>query len=99
MTLHPDPAQWSCLGARHDMQKEYGCDGIGHVLADVNVDLIFVLFPLIPVPACGGVRQADVHRLRAVKDYPVLAEVLPKGLIMFDTVRIEYPLEPEAGAK
>src|SRR3989304_8162581 len=26
VTLAPDPKQWTCLGARHDMQDEYGGD-------------------------------------------------------------------------
>jgi hypothetical protein len=71
------------------MQREYGCDDIGEVLRDVNFDLIFALFPVKAVPACSGVKDPD--RPRAVKDYPVLQDALPKGIIMFDTVRIEYP--------
>jgi hypothetical protein len=89
VVLAPDPHQWTCLGARHDMTREYGCDDIGQVLKDVNFDLIFALFPVRSVPACNGV--AGIDRLRAVKDYPVLQEALPKGLIMFDLVRIDYP--------
>ena len=33
----------------------------------------------------------DVHRQRAAKDYKVDMQHLPKGLVMFDTVRIDYP--------
>jgi len=40
------------------------------------------------VPA--GVDIEDIHVLRAVKDYP-MDQYLPKGLIMFDTIKIEYP--------
>lgn len=89
VTLAPDPKQWTCLGARHDMQDEYGCDDIDKVLADVNMDIIFVLFPLKVVPACGDIE--DINIPRAVKDYPVDQQYLPKGLIMFDTIKIEYP--------
>jgi hypothetical protein len=89
VTLTPDPRLWTCLGARHDMQQEYGCDGIETVLRDVNFDLIFALFPVKSVPACAGITNVD--RLRAVKDYPVLQDALPNGLIMFDLIRIEYP--------
>ena len=89
VTLAPDPAQWTCLGARHDMRDEYGCDDIDKVLADVNFDIIFILFPLKVVPA--GVDIDDINIPRAVKDYPVDQQYLPKGLIMFDTVKIEYP--------
>ncbi len=89
VTLAPDPQQWTCLGARHDMQDEYGCDDIDKVLADVNLDIIFILFPLKVVPA--GVDLQDIHTPRAVQDYPVDQQYLPKGLIMLDTIKIEYP--------
>ncbi len=89
VTLAPDPKQWTCLGARRDMQDEYGCDDIDKVLADVNLDIIFVLFPLKVVPA--GVEIEDIHKPRAVQDYPVDQKYLPKGLIMFDTIKIEFP--------
>ncbi|MFA6110821.1 MAG: hypothetical protein WDA75_18835 [Candidatus Latescibacterota bacterium] len=86
--LVPDPTQWTCLGARHDMTDEYGYGDIAEVLQDVNVDLIFVLFPLKVVPI-GEVR--DIHRQWAAKDYKVDLQYLPKGLVMFDTIQIEYP--------
>jgi hypothetical protein len=89
--LKPDPNQWTCLGGRHDMQAEYGCDEIAAVLKDVNIDIIFVLFPVKPAPAWPQITGAEIDRLRAVKDYPVLQDALPKGLIMFDTIKIEYP--------
>ena len=85
--LAPDPAQWTCLGARHDMVDTYGYGEIADVLRDVNVDIIFVLFPLTIVPV-GEVE--DVDRQWAAKDYKVDMEHLPKGLVMFDTVQIEY---------
>ena len=56
VTLRPDPAQWTCLGARHDMAADYGCDDIGKVLADVNLDMIFALFPVKPTPASADVK-------------------------------------------
>ena len=71
------------------MQDEYGCDDIDEVLADVNLDIIFILFPVKVVPA--GVDIEDVNVPRAVKDYPVDQQYLPKGLIMFDKIKIEYP--------
>jgi hypothetical protein len=91
VTLTPDPKQWTCLGARHDMQDVYGCDDIANVLADVNLDIIFLLFPIKVVPVCGNVTGKDIDRLRAVVDYPIDQHYLPNGLIMFDSVRIEYP--------
>ena len=71
------------------MKEEYGCDDIDKVLADVNFDIIFILFPVKVVPA--GVEIDDINIPRAVKDYPVDQQYLPKGLVMFDTVKIEYP--------
>lgn len=86
--LVPDPAQWTCLGGRHDMTHVYGYGEIAEVLRDVNVDIIFILFPLTVVPI-GKVE--DIHRQWAARDYKVDMEHLPKGLVMFDTVKIEYP--------
>ena len=85
--LVPDPKQWTCLGARHDMNDNYGYGDIAEVLRDVNVDIIFILFPLTIVPI-GEVENA--HRLWAAKDYKVDMQYLPKGLVMFDSVQIEY---------
>lgn len=92
--LEPDPKQWTCLGARESMKHRYGCADIAAVLKDVNVDLIFVLFPLKVVPV-GEVKEP--HRVRAGQDYPdepsyeVQQKYLPKGIVMFDSVRIDYP--------
>ncbi|MDA1143137.1 MAG: hypothetical protein O3B01_31640 [Planctomycetota bacterium] len=86
--LDPDPDQWTCLGSRHDMVHQYGYGDIGEVLSDVNVDIIFILFPLKIVPI-GKVD--DIDHQWANKDYKVDMEFLPKGLVMFDTVKIAYP--------
>jgi hypothetical protein len=85
--LTPDPAQWTCLGARHDLTAIYGYDDIAAVLRDVNVDLIFILFPLTIAPI-GEVD--DIHRQWAAIDYKVEMQHLPKGLVMFDTVQIVF---------
>ena len=93
VTLTPEPAQWTCLGARESMKHHYGCADIDAVLKDVNVDIIFVLFPLKVVPV-GDVKEP--HKLRAGQDYPnepsyeVWQKYLPKGIVMFDWVRIEF---------
>jgi hypothetical protein len=89
-TVHlvPDPDQWTCIGARHDLVDRYGYGDIAEVLSDVNVDIIFILYPLTIVPL-GEVD--DIHRQWAAKDYKVDMQHLPKGLVMFDTVQIEYP--------
>ena len=92
--LAPDPKQWTCLGARESMKHRYGCADIAAVLKDVNVDLIFVLFPLKVVPV-GDVKEP--HKLRAGQDYPdepsydVQQKYLPKGIVMFDRIQINYP--------
>ena len=85
--LVPDAAQWTCLGARRDA-RNYGCADIADVLKDVNLDLILILFPLKIVPI-GKVE--DPHATRAGEAYPVEQQFLPKGLLMVDTVKIEYP--------
>jgi hypothetical protein len=92
--LSPDPSQWTCMGARESMQRVYGCDDISLVLKDLNVDLIFVLFPLKVVPI-GDVKEP--HKLRAGQGFPnepsyqVQEKYLPKGIVMFDWVKIDYP--------
>lgn len=88
VTLLPDPAQWTCMGARHDA-PHYGCDDIDIVLNDLNVDLIFVLFPVKVVPLDEEI--TDLHGRWAGKDYSVDTQYHPKGLLMFDTVKIEFP--------
>lgn len=85
--LAPDPDDWTCLGTRHDRADVYGYGDISEVLRDVNVDIIFVLFPL-KISPLGKVE--DLHRQWAARDYKVDMQYLPKGLVMFDTVEIEY---------
>ena len=87
--LSPDPAQWTCIGSRHDLTEVYGYGDIEEVLGDVNIDLIFVLFPLKVVPL--GHETENPDRLWANMDYPVDMQYLPKGLVMFDRVQIDYP--------
>ena len=88
VVLRPEPAQWTCAGGRADLVQQYGCADIAEVLKDVNLDLYLVLFPLKIVPP---VEVELPHRTRAGEHYPVRQEFLPKGLLMVDTVRIEYP--------
>lgn len=94
VTLAPDPKQWTCLGGRESKKAQYGCDDINTVLGDVNVDLMFVLFPLNVVPVKP---VSEPHKLRAGQDYPeepsyeVWQKYLPKGIIMVDSVKFEYP--------
>jgi len=96
IVLSPDPGQWTCLGARWDKVDQYGCDDIAVLLKDVNFDIMFVLFPLKVVPTHPELVK-DMHRMRPGQDYPgypsyeVEQKYLPRGVIMFDSVRIDYP--------
>lgn len=96
IVLSPDPNQWTCLGARWDKVDQYGCDDIAVLLKDVNFDIMFVLFPLKVVPTHPELVK-DMHRMRPGQDYPgypsyeVEQKYLPRGVIMFDSVRIDYP--------
>jgi len=86
--LTPDPAQWRCLGARHDRGEFYGDGPIESVLRDLNNNIIFILYPLDVHPAAPGV--SEPHLLRAGEDYPVDRSRLPSGYIMVDDIRIEF---------
>lgn len=88
--LTPDPTQWVCMGTHRDLTHYYGCGDITDVLRDVNVDIIFVLFPLQIVPVG---RVDDIHNWRTHRDYEVDYHYLPEGEIQIDTVWIEYPNE------
>jgi hypothetical protein len=96
IVLSPDPKQWTCMGARWDKVDEYGCDDIAVLLKDVNLDIMFVLFPLKVVPTHTEIAK-DMHRMRPGRDFPgypsydVEQKYLPRGVILFDSVRIDYP--------
>ena len=87
VTLIPDPSQWVCLGVRHDMTDTIGCYDISELLCDVNIDIIFVLFPL-NVVTIGDIPDKD--KLRPAVDYHVDQSFLPQGVVMFDWIKIEY---------
>ncbi|REJ89537.1 MAG: hypothetical protein DWQ34_03295 [Planctomycetota bacterium] len=89
-TVHctPDEEQWTCLGSRHDRTDFYGRTPLKTVLADVNADILLVLFPLDIAPM--GPLDGDPHLLRPERDYPVWRSRLPEGYVMLDEVRIEF---------
>ncbi len=89
VAVEPDPALWMALGGRHDRQDFYGVLPLEDVLADVNTNILLVLFPLDVVPM--GPIHGDPHQLRPERDYPVWRSHLPEGYVMLDEVRIEYP--------
>lgn len=84
----PDPTQWTCLGGRHDRQEYYGEIEVSRVLADVNCDILFVLFGLDVQPM--GPINGDPHVLRPEKDYPVWRSRLPEGYVTLDEVKIAF---------
>lgn len=86
--LDPDPALWRCLGSRHDRTETYGVRPLERVLADVNADILFVLYPLQVDPM--GPLAGDPHRLRPERDYPVWRSHLPEGYVVLDTIQIEF---------
>jgi hypothetical protein len=86
--LTTEPAQWLCLGARHDMNDVYGCGEIEDVLHDVNIDIIFLLYPVNVVPTTP--EENGPHYRRPEVDYAVDTSVLPEGYVMLDEVRIEF---------
>jgi hypothetical protein len=88
IVLAPDPGQWQCIGARHDLQERYGYGDIIEALNDVNNDIIVVWYPLTIVPLEP---TDDIHRRRPVHDYGIDRRYLPDGEIQIDTIRIEYP--------
>lgn len=92
VTLVPDPAQWLCLGARHDLQDVYAWDEIDTVLRDVNIDIIFLLHPLHVVPVLP--EPNGPHYRRPEVDYAVDRSYLPSGEIRLAEVQIEFPDSP-----
>jgi hypothetical protein len=88
VTAVPDPAQWICLGSRHDRADFYGEIPLETVLHDVNTNILLVLHPLTIVPM--GPLAGDPHRLRPEKDYPIWRSRLPEGYVLLDEVRIEF---------
>jgi len=88
VTLLPDPAQWKCLGSRHDRTDFYGPGDIRDVLRDLNGNIILILYPLDVVPNDPTI--SNPHQLRAGEDYEVDSSRLPSGQIMLDEVRIDF---------
>jgi hypothetical protein len=90
ITLVPDESQWTCMGVRKSGADcdRYGYAPVADCLKDVNVDIIFVLFPLDirPFNQISG----DPHDLRAGKDYSVNRMHMPSGEVWLDTVKIEF---------
>ena len=58
-------------------------------VADVNVNMHIVMFPVTPRPmgAIGG----DPHILRAGRDYPIWPSSITQGYVEVDRIAIEFP--------
>jgi len=88
LSFTPDPAHWKALGSRHDRTDMYGTKPLPQVLADVNTNIMLVMYPLNIVPM--GPIDDDPHMLRAGHDYPVWQSKLPEGYITLEQVRIRF---------
>lgn len=93
LTLRPDERQWTSLGSRHDRHETYGTKPLDKVLANVNVNMYLVMFPVHPRPM--GAIQGDPHRLRAGKDYPVWPSSIAQGYVAVDQIRIDFERGPQ----
>ena len=94
ITCTVDESQWVNLGTRRDRADRYGFLPLDRVLADVNTNLLLVLFPLNVVPM--GPISGDPLVLRPGRDYPVWQSRLPEGYVMVDTVEIEFAANDRA---
>jgi len=86
-----DADQWTSMGSRHDRTETYGHRPLETVLADVNVDILLVLYPLDIAPM--GPLDGDPHRLRPEVDYPVWRSRLPEGYVVLNEVQIAFARE------
>jgi hypothetical protein len=70
------------------MHDVYGCGEIEDVLRDINIDIIFLLYPINVVPASP--ESKGPHFRRPEVDYAVDTSYLPEGYVMMDEIRIEF---------
>ncbi len=86
--LKPDPALWTSIGSRHDRTDTYGERPLATVLADVNVNMHLIMFPVKPRPM--GRIGGDPHILRAGRDYPIWPSSIAQGYIEVDRIAIAF---------
>lgn len=90
LTIAPDEKQWTCLGVRATGADSdcYGTAPLVDCLRDININIVFGLFPLDVRPFYNI--DGDPHVLRAGKDYAVNRLFLPTGEVWLDSVRIDF---------
>jgi hypothetical protein len=88
LTAVPDERHWTALGSRHDRRETYGTKPLAKVLANVNVNIYLVMFPVTPKPM--GAISGDPHLLRAGRDYPIWPSSIAQGYVAIDRVQIEF---------
>tara|TARA_B100000941_G_C28379602_1_gene486593 strand:- start:278 stop:520 length:243 start_codon:yes stop_codon:yes gene_type:complete len=74
-------------GSCHDLTNVCGYGDIGEVVRDINVNLILVLFPLTSTLIS---EMDEIRRQGADKDDKVDMQDLPKSLVIFDMIQIEF---------
>lgn len=92
VTLDPDPTQWTPLGSRHDRKETYGVKPLARILADVNVNVYLIFFPVHPKPM--GPIDGDPHLLRAGHDYPIWPSSVTQGYVAIDKIQMEFQANP-----
>ena len=86
--LVPDEGQWTALGSRQGREDMYGVKPLERVLAEVNTNILLIMFPLTVEPM--GPLDGDPNRLRPERDYPVWRRALPEGYIVVDEVELAF---------
>jgi hypothetical protein len=86
--LEADEDQWTALGSRRGREDMYGVKPLEQVPANVDVNLLLIMFPLTIDPM--GPIAGDPHELRPERDYPVWRGRLPEGYVVVDEVRIRF---------
>lgn len=84
----PLPSQWTSIGSRHDRTDTYGEKPLEAVLADVNVNMHLIMFPVQPRPM--GRIDGDPHLLRAGRDYPIWPSSIAQGYVEVDRISIAF---------
>jgi len=88
ITAAPDRRQWTSLASRHDRRETYGEKPLEKVLANVDVNIYLVMFPVNPRPM--GPINGDPHILRAGRDYPIWPSSIAQGYIAVDRIQIDF---------